>query len=1115
MYVCSISLDHCVAGAETNKGNPCLPDSHLGASIPAVRMIMKQAKLSEGKKERKSRGPEVRLSLHHTIIVNKPLFLSVCFSGQREKKEEGRKALIKPCKSVQPRVVVKIRLKSPSSSSSSGKRGDGGRESAAGNDGAKKKLRTSNMDEDIHSQFPFSSWDVEEGRGSGEAEGESECSSSSNDVVMQRQEEAAEQHVFFVRKKRGREDEEKAIDPIKVAARAKAASSTVLAARREREENSQPSRGRRNRREWGKSSRRDEEKEGCNNGELEVARRLQKDREDENGESVSGKIITVYTKDAQKAPIKDSSFSKSVRRVTSAKYGNLASTGTSIAAKSRLTKPETDNPSGVKRKRGRPTIYSKQQEEMAKRRSREGLKRSSRSGQEDESEEGESDRANECRANDSFSSVKIPPSFCDVSLDNVVFTRRASVTKTSTASERKSSSRRKSSSSEPMDEGFYSATSNNGKKSVCDALFGGADVDLFEHINLYDRNGLEENHQESTSTSPSSSSSRIGEGALPSMPLLDQINAQDMTDLDSLIASTTTSVTAEQTGKISSTSSPSTYEGEDRRGSSSSLGFGCISPQENEKEAALFPSSEKDKVITATSSSSGSSFSSLASPGQRQIVNLASTWDHRAEQIDAAVQIDNDDNEFREDQNKSHVDSASSRKKRPQRAAKPKKTRKKAMTTFVGDSDGDAEITFNGDGQKDLLSTAEERKWYSCKICERVSGNLSYHTQYPERLQRHEAYHVSHYEKGFRCPDCNIKLTSLNKVRHHEKIMHGGGKEFECRVCGAEVTELQVHLRVHRDERPFRCEICGVDFRHKNSMVRHMFQHSSKKPHKCNYCTKVFIAADRLSSHVRKKHPEAMRATNTALISSTTKTTSTGNAPTPAYSLTIAPNMSNAATTFAYQPTNTATATDVNGSTFFIQNWDGQPIYANATPQFISFGSSLNQADSTPHPTFIIQQPQQPQFHQSIDIRPANSVTTSATPSSVIEFVDLEGAAEAEDAKSTSTKSPPPKEDLFDIAMRQITGEDSSNVIAFSSPSEGEIQSLRKEDEKTKKKEKEEEKKKADSPVQESKIEDQVGPALKSIPVQDDQKKFHRCKKCSYSSKYPRFLTVHELHCPG
>ena len=31
----------------------------------------------------------------------------------------------------------------------------------------------------------------------------------------------------------------------------------------------------------------------------------------------------------------------------------------------------------------------------------------------------------------------------------------------------------------------------------------------------------------------------------------------------------------------------------------------------------------------------------------------------------------------------------------------------------------------------------------------------------------------------------------------------------------------------------------------------------------------------------------------------------------------------------------------------------------------------------------------------------------------------------------------------------------------------------------------------------------------------EEEKKLHKCKKCQYSSKYPRFLSVHEKNCTG
>jgi len=47
--------------------------------------------------------------------------------------------------------------------------------------------------------------------------------------------------------------------------------------------------------------------------------------------------------------------------------------------------------------------------------------------------------------------------------------------------------------------------------------------------------------------------------------------------------------------------------------------------------------------------------------------------------------------------------------------------------------------------------------------------------------------------------DCGVKFFSLTKMLKHDRKKHTGVKDYECRLCGAEVTDIHVHMRV----RPF------------------------------------------------------------------------------------------------------------------------------------------------------------------------------------------------------------------------------------------------------------------------------------------------------------------------
>ena len=70
------------------------------------------------------------------------------------------------------------------------------------------------------------------------------------------------------------------------------------------------------------------------------------------------------------------------------------------------------------------------------------------------------------------------------------------------------------------------------------------------------------------------------------------------------------------------------------------------------------------------------------------------------------------------------------------------------------------------------------------------------------------------------------------------------------------IFHMVVPLQIHADEKNHFCEHCPLSFRHKSSLVRHMFLHTGERPYRCQSCQSSFTARDRLKGHILKHHPD-------------------------------------------------------------------------------------------------------------------------------------------------------------------------------------------------------------------------------------------------------------------
>ena len=193
-------------------------------------------------------------------------------------------------------------------------------------------------------------------------------------------------------------------------------------------------------------------------------------------------------------------------------------------------------------------------------------------------------------------------------------------------------------------------------------------------------------------------------------------------------------------------------------------------------------------------------------------------------------------------------------------------------------------------------------------------------------------------------------------------------------------------FQIHRDERPYSCNLCDMQFKHKNSLVRHKFRHSGQKPFKCQSCHKSFASSDNLKEHNRRIH---------------TKESSDSGVSSPA--LVALPQVSFQQPTYLLQ-WNPHTGQPV-----------AQPVYTT-TNGLMGFGAPVGTDVFPTAFTVLPPQPPRPLLHikeEEAANRPAISANCPEA-----EVIDLSG--DDEDFPGESVRG---GDELMGIAMREIVGE--------------------------------------------------------------------------------------------
>ena len=120
-------------------------------------------------------------------------------------------------------------------------------------------------------------------------------------------------------------------------------------------------------------------------------------------------------------------------------------------------------------------------------------------------------------------------------------------------------------------------------------------------------------------------------------------------------------------------------------------------------------------------------------------------------------------------------------------------------------------------------------------------------------------------QKTLKIRKSNILVSQVVKSKFEirdsafEKRKDAGDQSsfHKCAVCDksfAKVGNLNVHVLIHTEEKPYECPHCDRGFSHQSTLKGHILIHTGQKPYSCSRCMYSCRQVGTLNTHTRKKH---------------------------------------------------------------------------------------------------------------------------------------------------------------------------------------------------------------------------------------------------------------------
>ncbi|XP_019766307.1 zinc finger protein 674 [Dendroctonus ponderosae] len=147
----------------------------------------------------------------------------------------------------------------------------------------------------------------------------------------------------------------------------------------------------------------------------------------------------------------------------------------------------------------------------------------------------------------------------------------------------------------------------------------------------------------------------------------------------------------------------------------------------------------------------------------------------------------------------------------------------------------------------------------TANIQEMIPSNLESSSAAPSKKDSSLIFSKTKYKEQdgkcsrvFQCGVCGKEFGHQYTLMRHLPT-HTDERKFHCLTCGKsfrQMSTLSQHRAIHSSARPYVCRVCNKNFNRVSTLISHSKTHTGVKPHRCHICDKAFHQKGNLRNHI-------------------------------------------------------------------------------------------------------------------------------------------------------------------------------------------------------------------------------------------------------------------------